>query len=277
MSRLGILVLGLGACASQPVSSTSSKPGTDLMTVKRPGTGIIRQDLEGVQGFIASQGDLTGLVVNADGKPVANAPVQLASQHGERTVTTDEQGRFKTVIAEPTMVAVYGGLQVTGGSSTTEKINGDEAIVLHEADRPAKLAKALSDPTEVPDYTDAIRDANVWVRAWVLVEVNERGGVSRVKLLNPPGYDLDAIAVREAFKLKFEPARNRVDQPLPSLMVWKFEWPPTWWADRLPPHRWSRLPCRKHAGENWNLKGKPFRDCSQANIAAAMTTRWIAP
>jgi hypothetical protein len=222
---------------------------------------------------MVSAGELTGRVADADGKPVANARVQLVSKSGERTLTTDQQGRFKADVVEPTMVAVYNGLQVTGGSSTTENVDGNEAIVLREADRPTKLAKALSDPTAIPDYTDAIRDENAWVRAWVLVEVNESGGVSRVKLLNPPGFGLDAIAIRDAFKLKFEAARNRVDKPVPSLVVWKFEWPPS--GSRPPSNKWSRLPCRQNADDKWYAMNTPYRDCSQPNMAAWVTTPWI--
>jgi hypothetical protein len=194
------------------------------------------------------------------------------SKSGERTLKTDKHGRFRTEIAEPTMVAVYGGMQVQGGSSTTEKVGGDEAIVLREAERPTTLAKPLSDPLAIPDYTDALRDKNVWVRAWLLLEVNETGSVSRVKLLNPPGYDLDAIAIRDAFKLKFEPARNRVDKPMSSMVVWKFEWPT---AGSLPRNKWSELPCRQRADDKWYAMNKPYRDCSRPNMAGVVTTPWI--
>src|SRR5690606_21965732 len=144
-------------------------------------------------------------------------------------VTTDKEGRFKTDIDEPTMVVVYGGAQVSGSTVTTERIAGAEAFDVQEVLPPAKLAKPLSDPSAIPDYTDAILDHNAWVRAWLLLEVSDTGIVSRVKLLDPPGYDLDAIAVREAFKLRFEPARDRADKPVLSHVVWKFEWPPTAW------------------------------------------------
>jgi hypothetical protein len=234
-----------------------------------------QQAQPGVQGFVASAGELSGRVVDADGKPVASAPVQLVSKSGERTLKTDKQGRFRTEIAEPTMIAVYGGMQVQGGSSTTEKVDGDEAIVLREAERPKKLAKPLSDPLAIPEYTDALRERNAWVRAWLLVDVSETGSISRVKLLDPPGYDLDAIAIRDAFKLKFEPARNRVDKPMSSMVVWKFEWPPANWSDRIPPNRWSQLPCRHSAGDKWYAMNKPYRDCSRPNMAAVVKTPWI--
>jgi hypothetical protein len=287
VSRLAILALVVGACASLPVTSSPSGRGMKITgdspeTVETESAGGERTDngampagqhaQPGVQGFVASAGELSGRVVDADGKPVANAPVQLVSKSGERTLKTDKQGRFRTEIVEPTMVAVYGGMQVQGGSSTTEKVGGDEAIVLREAERPTKLAKPLSDPLAIPDYTDALRDKNVWVRAWLLVDVDETGSVSRVKLLNPPGYDLDAIAIRDAFKLKFEPARNRVDKPMSSMVVWKFEWPT---AGSLPPNKWSELPCRKSADDKWYAMNKPYRDCSRPNMAAVVRTPWI--
>ena len=166
--------------------------------------------------MVATTGALSGRVVDADGHPVANATVHLVTKHGERTVTTDKQGRFKTELREPTMVVVYGGAQVSGSVVTTQQIDGTEALDVREPLPPAKIAKSLSDPTVIPEYTDAILDRNAWARAWLLLEVGDTGVVSRVKLLNAPGYGLDAIAVRDAFKLKFEPARDRGDRSASS-------------------------------------------------------------
>ena len=292
MGRLGILVgalaaIALLACGSRPpVSSVPSRSsdgiagggtGADETGVATADTARERSD-DLVQGFVAaSAGEIRGRVVDAGGHPVANAPVHLVTEHGERTLTTDKEGRFKTEVAEPTMVVVYGGARVSGSSATTQRIEGTEAISVHDVEPPATPAKALSDPTLIPEYTDAILDKNVWARAWLLLEVNDTGFVSRVKLLNAPGYDLDAIAVREAFDLKFEPARNRLGKPMPSQVMWKFEWPPSVWnrgSSRIPP-RASQLPCRRSATDTWYELNTPYRDCSRPNMAAAIRAPWI--
>jgi hypothetical protein len=231
-----------------------------------------------VQGFVApGTGELSGRVTDADGQPLANATVHLVSKHGERTITTDAQGRFKTTIGEPTtLVAVYGNAAVSGSAVSTQRIDGAEAIELRDALPPAKLPKALSDPTVIPEYSAAMMDDNAWTRAWLLLEVNESGVVSRVKLLNPPGHDLDAIAVRDAFKLTFEPARNRADKPVRSQVLWRFEWPAFWWmkdnnhARRRMPREAYKVPCRG-TGPTHSV----YRDCSPANLAAAINAPWL--
>jgi hypothetical protein len=63
----------------------------------------------------------------------------------------------------------------------------------------------------------------------------------RVKFLKRPGYDLDQIALRHAFNLKFSPARDKHGYPARSYIVWPLEWPAMGWlqenqllATRLP-------------------------------------------
>lgn len=233
-----------------------------------------------VQGFFAaSAGEVNGRVVDGDGQVVAQATVHLVGKDRERTVTTDEQGRFKADIAEPTMVVVYGGPRVTGNVVTSQKVGGAEAIDVHEALPPATPAKPLSDPTVIPEYSHEMREVSrhVWVRAWLLLEVSDTGVVSRLKLLNPPGHGLDEIAIRHAFELKFRPARNRVDKPTVSQVVWKLERPAYSWlrrnrgyARRWLPANVTDVPCRGSSSSP-----KAFRDCSSPNMAAAITAPWL--
>lgn len=297
MGRLCFSLGVLAACVSPACGSRAPGSGTHSATSGGTGNGEtgVRSARSGgagaaltdngsalpddqVQGFVtASAGELNGNVVDTEGHPVANAPVHLVTKHGQRTVTTDKQGRFKTEIGEPTMVVVYGGAQVNGSTVTTQRIAGAEAFDVQEILPPAKLAKPLSNPTEIPEYSDAIRDKDAWARAWLLLEVSATGVVTRVKLLNPPGHDLDTIAVRHAFKLTFEPARDRTDKPVPSHVVWKFEWPPSVWnrgANRLRAEAFQ-LPCRGSATDTWYKLNTPYRDCSPPNMAAAITAPWI--
>jgi hypothetical protein len=285
-----VAVLATCACGNKPAASgspttTPSAPTPSATTGVTTGGGSVAADDEksepsdgGVQGFVAAAaGELAGRVVDADGRPVANQAVHLVTKAGKRTVTTDQQGKFTTQITEPTMVVVYGGAQVSGSTVATEQIDGAEAIDVRAIDPPTKLAKALSDPTLIPDYTAALRDKNAWLRAWVLLDVNDKGAVSRVKLLDPPGHGLDGIVVRDAFKLKFEPARNRIDKPISSLVVWRFEWPPPIWnhGRKHIPRDAGELPCRRKASDTWFQLNTPYRDCSPPNMTAAITAQWI--
>ena len=231
-----------------------------------------------VQGFSApGVGEVSGRVTDADGNGVKNATVHVVTKRGERTVTTDREGRYKTNVDDKaTLIVVYGDARISGSAVTTQVVDGLETIELKDALPPAKFAKALTDHTIIPEYTDEMMDKNAWARAWLLLEVNDAGVVSRVKLINPPGFALDAIAVRDAFKLKFEPARDRSDKPVRSQMLWTFEWPAFWWMKD------GRFPLRKIPREAYRVRCRGtgpthdvYRDCSPPNLSAALANRWI--
>jgi len=233
---------------------------------------------ERVSGFVApSTGELTGRVTDGEGAPRANATITIVTRSGERTITTDKDGWYRADVREPaTLVFVHGDVRITGSAVTSTVIDQHEAIVVRDALPPARLARVLSDPTIIPEYSDEIVDRDAWTRAWLLVEVSDTGVVSRVKLLNRPGFDLDAIAVRDAFKLKFEPARDRSDKPIRSQMIWTFEWPSFWWMKnhrydrRRVPREALRVPCRG-SGPTHGV----YRDCSRPNLPAVITAAWI--
>jgi len=85
--------------------------------------------------------------------------------------------------------------------------------------------------------------------------------------------------VREAFKLKFEPARDVGGRAIEVLTLWSFEWPAYYWLiehDRrshnmyLIPDDAASLPCRGDA------PNKPvYRDCSQPDLRRAMSAPWF--
>lgn len=239
---------------------------------------VAADDTDRVQGFLApSAGEVSGRVTDGNGAPLKNATVHIVTKRGTRTVTTDGNGTYKTNVDDrSTLVVVYGDANISGAAVTTQTIDGLEAIQVKDAIPPAVFAKPHSDPTFIPEYTDEMMDTNAWTRAWLLLEISETGVVSRVKLLNRPGFGLDAIAIRDAFKLTFDPARNRVDKPVRSQMLWKYEWPAFWWmkehgyARRRMPGEAMRVPCRGSGPAN-----KVYRDCSRPNMSAALTARWI--
>lgn len=97
-------------------------------------------------------------------------------------------------------------------------------------------------PTKAPPYSDRAITRNAWTRAWLLLDIDARGKVLRFKFIKRPGHDLERIAAAEAFKLRFEPARNEAGRAVRSSLVWPIEWPAYWWliefmgtATRLPP------------------------------------------
>ncbi len=234
-----------------------------------------------ITGFITvAHGDLSGQVTDEDGKPVAGAKVHLATPSGsDKVVVADRQGRFKTALPGDdghTLVYVTGAARLTGQAAVpTPDGNGSEVVEIHEVIRPAVIAKPLADPLRILEYSELAKDKDVWTRAWLLLDVDTKGNVKQLKLLNKPGYDLDPIAIREGLKLKFEPARDRVGRPTEALLLWSFEWP-SWWLlikyhqqpTRMPDVSW--VSCRGSAPMK-----QEYRDCTPPNMAGAMGLPWI--
>ena len=235
---------------------------------------------DGAQGFVTTaSGKLTGKVSDADGKPLRGVVVHLVSASGEeRTVTTGADGTYTAELAPGSRysaVFVYGAAKIIGTAVTSRTVDGNEAIELAEV-LPPKVPAQPTDNPVVPSYTDDAVDANRWARAWLLLDVSATGAVTRVKLLDAPGLGLDAAALRQAFKLKLTPARDRSDRPVASQVVWTFEWPAffwwkhTWNDGRHLPHSALTVPC-KGSGPT----GEVYRDCSLPTIKRAITAPWI--
>jgi hypothetical protein len=237
-------------------------------------------DGDHVSGFITyGAGQLRGRVLDHGDKPVGGERVHVVSSSGaEQIVATDRDGRFRAELRGGiyTMVYVQADAHVTGEVTLPTVEGNAEVVEIHETIPPA-VAVPKTNPELVPEYSDAAIDRNVWTRAWLMLDVDETGSVVRLKLLRRPGFDLDAIATRDAFKLKFQPARDRANRPIRTLVIWGYEWPSYWWMQRhhnlmtrLPPEVGS-VPCRD---------GTPmhpeYRDCSQPDVATAMREAWIA-
>lgn len=234
-------------------------------------------DPHAISGFITSgNGEIKGTVTDAKGAPIAKAVVHIVSSSGaEQTVETDGKGRYQVQLrgGAYTHVFVDDPARVVGITSTPTGTEG--VIELHEALPPAVMAKPLKKPDQILAYSEEAIDADTWTRAWLMLDINERGVVTHVKLLNAPGHGLDDIAVRGALALRFEPARDRAKKPVRSLVVWAFEWPAYWWM-RNGKHLLSRLPgavadvpCRRaDQPRNWD------RDCSKPDIAGSLKRPW---
>jgi hypothetical protein len=221
---------------------------------------------------------LEGRVTDPSGGALAGAQVHVVSNgEPERVVSTDRDGHYRVVLAQGTsgLVFVYGDLRITStGTSSTASDDG-ETIEMYELRRPA-IAPKLRQRQRRPDYSDAAVDHNAWLRAWLLLDVDASGVVTAVKLVDHPGFDLDAIAIRMAFALQLDPARDGANRPVETHMLWALDWPAFWWlSDNVDvpfPETVSTLPC--HAG-----RGQPAaeeRSCAPATIANVVSAAWIA-
>lgn len=220
-------------------------------------------------------GPMSGRVTGADGKPIAGARVHVATRNGVKVVTTDKDGVYKVELDGQSLIYVddIPGAKLGGESAASVKVDGEEAIEVHATVPPKKMPTPKQSPLKVYEYTDAAIDKDVWIRAWVMLDIDETGVVRHVKFLNRAGYGLDTVMLKAAFTLKFDPARDAADKPMRTLMVWPFEWPSYSWSHgydltetTTPP------PCRKP-----NDKHAETRDCSGPDMSRAFVERWIAP
>ena len=76
-----------------------------------------------------------------------------------------------------------------------------------------------------PEYSDSAILSDAWELAWMLLDIDEKGVVTRVKFLKVPGHDLEKLAVKTAMKLQFEPAIGDDGKPTRSWIAWPIEWP----------------------------------------------------
>ncbi len=165
-----------------------------------------------------------------------------------------------------------------------------EVIHLEEPAPPVVRPKVKRYHRKLPPYSDAAILSDVWTRAWMLIEIDEHGTVTRLKSLKAPGHDLDDIAIREAFGLHFEPARDAFGKPMRVWIVWGFEWPANSWLVAttglstampddvgFPPRpAWLNIPCR---GDGPMRLGsalyKGYRDCSKPDTSRLDALPWI--
>lgn len=231
------------------------------------------------------------------GLPVEGVTVIVSSDRGVvHTLLTDGDGRFQATVAPGTyrLVFEYGGQRstattvVTRGHTSNFEGKVDASETIHIIDRlrpPPVLPKAKNfEPRKAPPYSDRAVLEDAWTKAWMLLDVDERGVVTRIKFLKRPGYDLERIAQAEAFKLRFEPARDERNRPVAVKILWSIEWPSAWWMQQLmgtrsrmpPPSVSDYVPCAD-SGRPWHMDSihKTYRDCSKPDLSRAAREPWI--
>jgi len=233
-----------------------------------------------VRGFMVGPGvEIIGTVTASDGHPLAGVLVHVASSVGpERIVKTGADGSYRvtTPARGDSVVFIRGDGRITGSSTVIQGEAEGEAFVVEEVLPPAVPAVPRTSPYVVPDYSEAAMDRDQWTKAWLLLAVDATGRVMRLKLLRRPGFDLDDLALREAWTLRFEPARDRSNKPVATQVMWAIEWPAYLWlvrhngnVHRIPPDA-AGVPCAG-TGPTHSI----YRDCSQPDITAAIKLPWI--
>jgi hypothetical protein len=249
------------------------------LALSRP---ALADEPDGINGFVTyGSGDMTGRVVDLDGKPLRNTEVHVVPDVGsEVVVKTDKDGRFKAKLSGQSNAVVYvrAKARITAHVSIPSPDDPDgEVVEIHETLPPAVMPKAFQDRTIIPPYSQQAMQKNVWVRAHVMLDVDALGQVKRIKMLNAPGYDLDAIAIKEAFALGFTPAKDRSGNSVPAMVVWTFEWPAFWWLKGKPragnrmPAEAAKVPCKGDGAST------VYRDCSTPAVAKAINLPWLEP
>ncbi|HEY1551828.1 MAG TPA: carboxypeptidase-like regulatory domain-containing protein [Kofleriaceae bacterium] len=253
-----------------------------LAGVAHAGPTAIVGDDNIVHGFVW-QGEETidGQVTDPRGRAVAGVQVHAVWGDGDHLVATDRNGRYHvkpTAAGVAVLVFVYGDVRITSTAANSHGGADGETVDIREREVPTTPPKLKHRPKR-PAYSDAASDRNAWIRAWLLLDIDASGGVVGLKLLDRPGYDLDAVAIASGFALDFEPARDRENHPVRTQMLWVIDWPPFWWVidqgasvtAQIPDAAWS-LPCRdEHGVEPTHVE----RSCARPTIANALALPWI--
>lgn len=243
-----------------------------------------RGDDYDIRGFMTyGTGELTGKVTDGDGKPLS-VEIKISGANGrEQTVTSDKHGAFRAKLdgGSYSMIYTEAAARVSGQVALPALEGDTEVVEIHDTLPPKKMASPRSDPMRIPPYSEAAKDKDVWTRAWLLLDIDTSGNVTRLKLLKKPGFDLDPIAMREGLALKFDPALDQIGKPVRALVMWVFDWPQYSWlkgrhawdgtlsrSDRLPEAS-QKIMCRG--------SGPPkdvMRDCSTPEKRAIFNAPW---
>ncbi|MBX3155414.1 MAG: carboxypeptidase regulatory-like domain-containing protein [Deltaproteobacteria bacterium] len=231
---------------------------------------------------------LAGRITDLTNRPVANARIYVVHDGARLQARTDKDGRYTVPVATPGAYSVVVAVdqvhtqrmvQVEPNARTTldvqvETVPGSEVIKI--VDQPIKptvmpVPKDTRFTKSLPYSTQAVlRDA--WALAYVLLDVNEQGVVTRLKLLKRPGFDLDEIAIDAGFKLTFDPALDKDHKPMRTHILWKMEWPSWGWLVQTTGVASGRPPDHGMA-----YRVRPQGSGTRPNAASGGTTSWAQP
>jgi hypothetical protein len=231
------------------------------------------------------------------GLPVDDVTVFISTTGGlQQTTTTDRKGEFS---AELYAAGRYDLIYAHGASRSSRhldaQLNEDIAFngVLDDSGEASTLAghyvppvlpQMIQDPHILPPYSDEAMSGDYWSKAWMLLDIDERGTVQRVKFLKHPGHQLDSIAVDTAFGWTFKPGHDATGQAIRAQLIVPIEWPSADWLIRVSGMRnyynpaWAgTTKCQGSAPQMGASFSHELRDCSQPDISKADDEPWISP
>jgi len=263
---------------------------------------------------------LVGHVSDLLGRPVPNVRVHVLTRSEHQIVRTDSDGNYQVMIDgnEDVSVVVGAGKEHTfrKGSVKDDSTNRlDFEVEIAEGEiiyifdsKPFVVPPRLSDDEarRVPPYSDEAIERDAWTKAWLLLDIDEKGQVQRVKLVKRPGFGLDEIAVKQAMKLHFKPALDDNGKPMRTQLFWALEWPSHGWliehygtAFRMPPESYAVNPfvvdfdggrvrsqaltqntfthvrCAGTGPLNLDERHPVYRDCSEPDVNKAPFLPWL--
>jgi len=187
------------------------------------------------------------------------------------------------------LLGVLAVCSIAAADDTPLKVRGE--VIEIEGKAPATTPPKPTNfvKTKAPPYSERAILSDAWTKAWLLLELDERGTVTRIKFLNKPGYDLEQIAIDEAFKLRFSPALDGQKRPMRSAVVWEIEWPSAYWLSTFegtrskmpevvgfPPRRRDHyVPCRGSGPWAMGSIRPTYKDCSKPDLSKIKTEAWI--
>jgi hypothetical protein len=235
------------AHAEDPPAPTETSPAPSPAPTPTPPTTAAAPPLSGPT---ASATIVTGRVTDVLGRPVPDVRVYVLPKRGTPyRLKTDKHGRYS---AEVSAAGIYGVVVAIGKMHTYRTVlakegiantldieaeldsKGGEVIRIDDQKRPQPKVKpqAKHDEQQTLPYTEEAVERDAWARAWLLLDVDESGRVTRLKLVKPPGFGLERICLDEAFKLRFAPALDDAGRPMKNYMLWTMEWPSWGWLVR---------------------------------------------
>ena len=249
---------------------------------------------------------LSGRVLDAKhGTPVESALVLVAGPTGvEHQMNTDAAGRYQVAVKPGSyiLIFVYGTARSSGRAvvetgkpavldGKVDSTEGEIIVIRDKMKSPVPPRPTNHKWKKAPPYSDRAVLSDAWTKAWLLLDIDERGKLLRIKWLKRPGYDLEAIAISEVSKLEFDPARDSSGKPIRTWLIWSIEWPSAWWLDKFvgtrsgmppivgfPPHRMDDyIPCKGSGPWHMGSLHKTYKDCSQPDLEVAASERWFTP
>lgn len=249
---------------------------------------------------------LSGRVLDAKrGTPVEAALVLVSGPRGiEHQVQTDAAGRYRVAVAPGSyiLVFIYGTARSSGRvvveankpaafDGKVDATEGEVIVIRDKIQPPVPPRPTNHKWKKAPPYSDRAVLEDAWTKAWLLLDIDERGQLRRIKWLKRPGYDLEKIAIGEVKKLTWNPARDTSGKPIRTWLIWSIEWPSAWWLDKFvgtrtgmppivgfPPRRMDDyIPCKGSGPWHMGSLHKTYKDCSQPNLEVAAKEPWFAP